>query len=309
MSAARRQGRLWLGAVLAVLLVAGCASRAAPTGRSASAGKMGSVVSSLQPTVAPDKAATVAAEELQAGSKRASGKAQRLPEAARGLRVPVLMYHEIGDGPNELYVSEKSFAAQMALLAQQGFHSVTVDQLYAAMMEGAPLPPKPVVITFDDGYASHYSRAFPVLKQHGFTGVFFVYIRAVGTANGMTWDQLREMQAQGMDIESHTVNHLDLAALSANPSRLRQEVEASRSALQAELGTAVEYFCYPAGRYNSKVLAAVKAAGYRAALTTKPGWVTPEQSPFEWHRVRVNRSDTLTSFAAKVGASLLRQSI
>lgn len=219
------------------------------------------------------------------------------------------MYHEIGDGPNELYVSEKNFAAQLASLADRGFQTVSLDQLYAAMTSGAPLPSKPVVLSFDDGYASHYAKAFPLLKQHGFTGVFFVYTRGVGTAGRVTWDQLREMRAAGMEIEDHTVNHVDLTVTSGNPDRLRQEVEASRSTLQAELGAPVEYFCYPAGRYNDKVLAAVKKAGYQAAVTTKPGWVTPRQSPMEWHRVRVNRSDTLKSFAAKVGAAAPQQPV
>lgn len=211
------------------------------------------------------------------------------------------MYHEVGDGPNELYVSEKNFADQLNLLAENGYHTITLDQLYAAMTRTASLPPKPVVLTFDDGYASHYSRAFPLLKQYGFTGVFFVYTRGVGGANRVTWEQLREMQAAGMEIESHTVSHVDLAAISVSPDRLRREIEGSRTTLQAELGVPVEYFCYPAGRYNDQVLKAVKKAGYKAALTTKPGWVTSHQSPLEWRRVRINRSDTLRSFAAKVG--------
>jgi len=219
-------------------------------------------------------------------------------------KAPVLMYHEIGDGQNELWVSEKNFEAQLAFLEERGYHSVTLPQLQAALEGRAELPSHPIVLTFDDGYSSHFSTAYPLLRKHGFSGVFFVYTSGVGRPNSVTWDQLREMQAAGMEIESHTVHHVDLAVASAHPDRLWRELADSRSTLQAELGAPVEYLCYPAGRYNAKVLEAARRVGYLAAFTTKPGWTTSAQDPLQWRRVRVNRSDTLTGFAAKVGAPI-----
>ncbi len=222
------------------------------------------------------------------------------PPPAR-VKVPVLMYHEIGDGPNELYVSVDSFAGQMDLLAKRGFTTVSLDQLYAALVQDGPLPEHPVVLTFDDGYQSAYEVVFPILKKHGFRGVFFVPTQSVGSRNRLTWDQLKEMQAGGMDIESHTEHHVDLEVISSDWTRLAQETSGARETLQSQLGTKVEYFCYPSGRYNDKVLEAVQAAGYKGAFTTKPGWTTSAQSPLEWRRIRINRSDSLAGFGSKLG--------
>ncbi|MGE5591648.1 MAG: polysaccharide deacetylase family protein [Bacillota bacterium] len=217
-------------------------------------------------------------------------------------RVPVLMYHEVGDGRNELWVSEKSFETQLSFLKEHGYQSLTLRQLQDGLAGQAPLPPRPVVLTFDDGYISHYRTVFPLLRKYGFSGVFFVYTDGVGRAGNVTWDQLREMQRGGMEIESHTVRHVDLAAASQRPDRLWDELSESRSTLQAELGVPVEYLCYPAGRFNDKVLQAARKAGYAAAFTTRPGWTDSAQDPMQWRRVRVNRSDTMSGFAAKVGA-------
>lgn len=224
-----------------------------------------------------------------------------IPDAAER-RVPVLMYHEVGDGRNELWVSEQNFEEQLSFLREHGYQSITLRQLQAGLEGRAALPPRPVVLTFDDGYSSHYRTVFPLLRKYGFSGVFFVYTAGVGRAGNVTWDQLREMQQGGMEIESHTVRHVDLTLASKRPDRLRDELAESRATLQAELGVPVEYLCYPAGRYNERVLQAARKAGYVAAFTTRPGWTAFDQDPMQWRRVRINKSDTLTSFAAKVGA-------
>ena len=221
--------------------------------------------------------------------------------APHRVSIPVLMYHEIGDGPNELYVSRESFTAQIALLAREGYSTISLDQLHAALTTGGPLPARPIVLTFDDGYESAYEVAFPTLAEHKFSGVFFIPTRTVGVRNRATWEQLQEMQAAGMDIESHTVNHLDLEAISSDWTKLIQETLGSREELHAQLGASAEYLCYPAGRYNAKVLEALKLSGFKGAFTTKPGWATSVQDPLEWHRVRISRSDDLSTFASKIG--------
>ncbi|MHB9145289.1 MAG: polysaccharide deacetylase family protein [Symbiobacteriia bacterium] len=285
--------RLYLGlALVAALTLAGCAGRVPQR-----AGPVPPVASAVASNGLGDPA-TVATS----GSTAIAGAAPLANiTAARGVRVPILMYHEIGDGPNELYVSEKSFAAQLDLLVSRGYQSITLDQLYEALQGKGDLPTHPIVLSFDDGYASAYHTAFPLLQQHGLTGVFFIYTRGVGNAGRVTWDELRQMKAQGMEIESHTISHLDLPRLSLQPQRLKDETAGSRANLQAELGTSVEYFCYPAGRYNAAVIQAVKDAGYKAALTTKPGFADSSQSPYEWRRVRISRSDSLGTFEAKLG--------
>lgn len=309
-----RSRRLTIYAYLGLALLTVLALSLAGCGRTAAeAPAVGVPIATPQPIAgSPSMTQAAAADDLgaipgsfraAAGSFNAAGGVATAADktVVVGPRIPVLMYHEIGDGPNELYVSEKSFAAQLDLLKSHGYQSITLDQLYDALQGKGTLPAHPVVFSFDDGYASAYQTAFPLLKQHGFTGVFFIYTRGVGTADRVTWDELREMQAQGMEIESHTMSHLDLPSLAGWPQRLRDETAGARAILQAQLGTSVEYFCYPAGRYNAAVIQAVKDAGYKAALTTKPGYADPSQSPYEWRRVRVNRSDSLATFAAKLG--------
>ena len=236
-----------------------------------------------------------------AGNESSAVAAPPPPPPSSRAKVPVLMYHEIGDGPNELYVKTDDFSAQMDLLAKKGFATISVDQLYAALVRDGPLPDRPIVLTFDDGYESVYKTVFPILKKYGFSGVFFVPTHAVGSHNRVTWDELKEMQNGGMDIESHSDTHVDLEVISGDWTRLARETGGARLALQSQLGTKVGYFCYPSGRYNEKVLEAIQAAGYKGAFTTKGGWTTSSQSPLEWRRVRINRSDALAGFASKLG--------
>lgn len=187
-----------------------------------------------------------------------------LPPPANG--VPVLMYHQIGGGPNDLCLPREEFAAQMRYLAQNGFHSVTLEQLHTAMFGGSGLPPHPVVLTFDDDSAGHYRTVFPLLAAHGFTGVFFIDTVGVGKPGRVTWDQLREMQAAGMQIGSHTETHVDLPGIGGR--RLAAETAGARARLEKELGVPVVDFSYPSGHYDKQTIRAVAGAGYRDAVTT-----------------------------------------
>lgn len=220
-----------------------------------------------------------------------------LPPPSNG--VPILMYHQIGSGPNDLYLPREEFAAQMRYLAENGFHTITLEQLHAAMSGGSGLPPHPVVLTFDDDSAGHYRTVFPLLAAHGFTAVFFIDTVGVGKPGRLTWDQLREMQAAGMQIGSHTETHVDLPGIGGR--RLAAETTGARTRLEKELGVPVADFSYPSGHYDKQTLRAVAGAGYRDAVTTHHGRVTPGRDPFQWPRVRINGSDTLREFAAKVG--------
>lgn len=307
---ARRAFTMWVSAVILALFLAACGRPAQPEAPNppvtpAAPGNVSPSVASAAGVASLPQIRGGAGEPVPVNAAGSTARAGQTESAAvSGARVPVLMYHEIGDGPNELYVSEKSLAEQLDLLARQGYHSLTLDQLYSVLTGEAPLPPRPVVFTFDDGYASAYSKAFPLLRRHGFTGVFFIYTNGVGAADRVTWDELREMKAAGMEIEAHSASHSDLSLLSRYPRRLQAETAGARATLEAQLGGPVEYFCYPAGRYNATVIQALQGAGYKAALTTKPGWTSSAQSPYEWRRVRINRSDSLAAFTAKLGAAL-----
>jgi peptidoglycan/xylan/chitin deacetylase (PgdA/CDA1 family) len=217
------------------------------------------------------------------------------------------MYHYVDASlnPTDPYaagntVSPEQFAAQMDYLAANGYHPVTLEQVYIAMAGLGSLPAKPVVLTFDDGWKDQYTVVFPILRSHDFVATFFVITGHVGLGHerSMSWDELREMEDQGMAIESHTVHHLDLRTLT--PVRLQSELTESRDNIWAMLGELPMAFAYPSGAYNQRVIAAVRAAGYRIAVTTHFGKILDPSHTFEWPRVRVTPYESLAVFAREL---------
>ncbi|HMO58937.1 MAG TPA: polysaccharide deacetylase family protein [Roseiflexaceae bacterium] len=167
----------------------------------------------------------------------------------------------------ELSVTPELFAQHMALLAEQGYQGVTVATLVHCM-RGEPIcPPQPVALSFDDGYADAFSAALPVLERYDFQATFYIVGDFVGQPGYMSWEQLAALHAAGMEIGAHSMSHPDLTRLDA--AELTRQVVASKQLLEERLGTTVESFCYPAGRYTSATIAAVQAAGYTSAVTTR----------------------------------------
>ena len=243
----------------------------------------------------------------EGASATAPGAVQPLPaqtsSAATALpNVPILMYHYVDDTPPDagpqaaaLTVSAAQFEAEMDYLADNGYHPVTLEDVFESMSGQQVLPSNPVAITFDDGGLDNYTVAFPILKRHGFRATFFVITGYVGGRLCMTWDQLRTMHAAGMAIESHTAAHSDLRRVDA--ALLATELEASRAALARELGEDARILSYPQGRYNRTVIAATRAAGYAGAVTTRLWWTQSSPSCFELQRTRVSPGESLAAFA------------
>lgn len=234
-----------------------------------------------------------------------SGLPASLPMSARPLRVPILMYHYVDSTPPKvgryaagLTVRTDEFEAQMNYLAANGYHTVTLDQIYASMAGGAGLPSRPVAVTFDDGEADNYTVAFPILRAHGFVATFFVITAFVGRANCLNWDQALLMQQAGMSIESHTVHHFDLATL--NSLQLASEMIESRRTIKSMLGADADVVAYPSGEKNALVEKAAQAAGYRMAVGTQPGYSLSPGSVFEWPRVRMSPGIGIKTFASIV---------
>jgi peptidoglycan/xylan/chitin deacetylase (PgdA/CDA1 family) len=202
--------------------------------------------------------------------------------------VPILMYHVLGRAPSsapypELFVPPGELAAQASWLAAHGYHAVTLGQVFAYWRRGIALPPKPIVFSFDDGYLSDYTVALPTLRRHHWPGVLNLLVENVTPGDLQPW-QVRRLLAAGWEIDSHTISHADLTTLDA--VQLREEVAGSRTRLRRMFGQPVRFFCYPAGRYDPQVVAAVKAAGYLGATTTDPGLARPSR-PFTLERIRV----------------------
>jgi peptidoglycan/xylan/chitin deacetylase (PgdA/CDA1 family) len=205
--------------------------------------------------------------------------------------VPVLMYHVIHSPPASvrypaLYVPPAEFDAQVAALKRAGYHGVTLDQVHSAWFKGTPLPRKPIVLSFDDGYRSQFAKAMPELRRVGWPGVLNLQIDLPPSQGGLTQGAVRAMMAAGWEVDAHTITHPDLTTLDA--AALQREVAGSRRIIQHRFGAPVNWFCYPAGRYDPTVEAVVKRAGFVGATTTLPGWATRSDDPYRLPRVRVN---------------------
>jgi len=192
-------------------------------------------------------------------------------EQARLARVPVIMYHDILPKKQVFFdVTPEELAQHLQLLQENGVTPISLNQLVTHLRTGLPLPKKPILLTFDDGYGGHYQYVYPLLKKYGYPAVFSIYTSNVGKNTGrthVTWDQLRQMVADPLvTIASHSVTHpLDLRPLSDN--QLLIEVMVSKRILESQLGIPIRYFTYPSGKYDERVATLIRKAGYEAALT------------------------------------------
>lgn len=217
---------------------------------------------------------------------------------ARDTSVPVLEYHVIGVPPapgsiTGLYVRPAAFRAQVAWLAAHGWHPVTLDRVLAHWRHGAALPRRPVVLTFDDGYAGDWRYALPVLRAHRWPAVLNLQI------GNLVPRRVRELLRAGWQLASHTFTHPDLTTVDA--ARLRREVLDSRLWLQNVFHVRVDTFCYPFGRYDAGVVDVVRAAGYAAAETERPGWASPRDGLLKLHRIRVTAGLGVAGLAGALG--------
>jgi peptidoglycan/xylan/chitin deacetylase (PgdA/CDA1 family) len=206
--------------------------------------------------------------------------------------VPVLMYHVINPPPAGapfpgLYVPADEFAAQMQALKAAGWRAVTMDQLEAYWTRGVPLGPgKPIVLTFDNGYASQYENALPVLKRLGWVGNENIQLSGLPPSQGgLTDAQVRGLIAAGWELDTQGISHADLITLDA--AQLKYQVATARRILQQRYDVPVNWFCYPSGHYDATVIAAVKAAGFAGSTTVIPGWASSSEDPYRLPRLRV----------------------
>jgi peptidoglycan/xylan/chitin deacetylase (PgdA/CDA1 family) len=214
--------------------------------------------------------------------------------------IPVLMYHSIGEEKNnDAVIAKERFAEQMAFLSSHNFTPISLDDLYAYLNGSGDLPPKPVVLTFDDGYRDTYEVAFPILKQYGFKSVLF--IPATFAGDRLSWQELREMKAAGMEIGSHSLTHQDLGDMTQ--AQQAAEIAKSKEILDSFLSQNTRYFCYPNSSYNQETLKLLKLHGYRLAVTIDSGWVKPGDEPFTLRRVWIGNSVDLAHFEERLSRS------
>ncbi len=223
------------------------------------------------------------------------------PHPAKTLSVPIFMFHHAGNAPpgadpvrRDLTVSAADLDAQMKYLKSAGYHPITQTQLFKALFMGGGLPSKPVLITFDDGYLDNFSQALPILVKYGFPATFYIISGRVGGRGYLSWEQIKVMEKDGMDIGSHTVNHQDLSIVSA--ADLKHELGDSAKDIGAHLGHPVYWFCYPSGRFNARVLQVENEDGYLLAATEKWGRKQSSDAPLALSRYRIRNTTGLEGF-------------
>ncbi|MDT8904046.1 polysaccharide deacetylase family protein [Anaeroselena agilis] len=202
--------------------------------------------------------------------------------------VPILSYHKVGDTEEAYSVAPADFERQMAYLADKGYTAITMADLFGRLTAGKPLPARPVVITFDDGYADNYYTALPIMAKYGMRATVFVVTDFLGERPYLTWDEVKALRAAGTEIGSHSLAHRALPELPAD-ERLR-DVAASKEGLEWRLDAPVRFFAYPFGRYDAASEEALQAVGYRAAVSTRLGLNNPGDDLYALKRINIPRS-------------------
>ncbi|HNT39947.1 MAG TPA: polysaccharide deacetylase family protein [Rubrivivax sp.] len=222
--------------------------------------------------------------------------------------VPVLCYHRLGRTASRMSVPPASFEAQMAWLVHNGYRVVRLSDLGEFLAGRKALPPRSVVLTFDDGYASFHRFAFPVLKKYGLPATLFVYTDFIGAGDAVSWAQLRELSASGLvDVQSHTKSHRNLVERLAGESEARYrlnldaEMSLSRELLQRRLpGLEVRHLAYPFGDADAVVTESARRNGYVLAATVVPGGNAFFAAPMMLRRTMIFGDTSLEDFKARL---------
>jgi peptidoglycan/xylan/chitin deacetylase (PgdA/CDA1 family) len=223
--------------------------------------------------------------------------------------VPIVTYHSVSAATDGFTVGEDAFAGALDALRSQGFHTVTFHEWLAHLEQGAPLPPNPIVLTFDDGYEDAYRTVLPALRARGMRGVFFVVTSLIGADEShrivrdedgirrryLIWPEVRALAAAGMEIGSHGLSHRRLADLTSK--EVRDELVRSKQQIEAALGRPVEIFAYPYNSVRRRIEPLVLDAGYRAAAA---GSVHGSADRFALYRIGVYRGTTTEALLAQL---------
>jgi len=229
--------------------------------------------------------------------------------------ISILMYHQVGHFPNmkehrATYCDLGRFRRQMKWLGLAGYSVISLDQAVSELRQNRHAEQKRVVLTFDDAYENFYENAFPILGEMGYPATVYAIAGMVGkkadwlAADGhhtprlMNAVQLRQVQASGITVGSHSFHHIRLAEQDSDT--IAQETTDSKAALEDILGAAVEHFCYPYGSHDRRCVQAVKAAGYATATTCQRAAATARFDPHALPRKAISFGDSLPGYWWKV---------
>jgi len=254
-------------------------------------------------------AATLPANCARSTKSAPSAATHRAPRRASGatktVELPILVYHIVrpsraGDSAavRAMAQTPETFDAQLAHLKESGYHAVGFHDLEAYFSSNTPLPAKPIIISFDDGWADQYRYAVPILQKYHDTATFFVTTNAIGHTSFLSWQNLKALIAAGMTIGDHSRSHPYLARI-ANAQRLWDEIHGSKEALEKELGVPVTEFAYPYGQYDRAIVALVQKAGFLSARADV--WRGSAQSADQLYELSaLNAPTTLSGFVKRL---------
>jgi peptidoglycan/xylan/chitin deacetylase (PgdA/CDA1 family) len=213
--------------------------------------------------------------------------------------VPILCYHRFSkDCESPLCLPVDLFKQQMRYLSENGYRVITFGQLIDFLEYREALPQKAVIISIDDGYRSTYDIAYPILKKYGFNATLFIYTDFIGASrNALTWRQINRMKADGFEIGSHTLSHIDLTRQKEGEDtqtymgRIEKELRESKQIIDKELGQNTILLAFPFGRYNPSVLEISKRLGYQVAVTVTRGGNPFFANPLTLKRTQVLKKD------------------
>ena len=225
---------------------------------------------------------------------------------ANQLFVPILMYHHIriNPQPNDpvwaaLNVSPDQLNEQFSYFASHGYHTITLDELTDALDGKISLPANPIILSFDDGYRTFYTNAFPLLKKYNLKAVQFVITQVVGIDAYLTWPQIIEMDHSGLvEFGAHTRHHPNLPDLSE--AAIVDEIQGSKSDLEQYLKKPVNWFAYPYGSYNAFIIQTVKDAGFKGAASTIYGTNQSKDVSYLFPRIMVDGRFTLDNIIKRI---------
>ncbi len=280
--------------VLAACLLAGCSglAPATPTAR---------IMPTAVPvtnTPPPTSTATASPTVTPTDAPPATPSPTWVAQGPGAVNVPILMYHHVEPSPVEspYRVSASKFEDEIRLLHDWQYTPISTTMLVRAITKGVSLPPRPIIITFDDANEDNYTIAFPIMKKYGFTGVLYLPYDYIGTPNYLTVDQVKEMISAGWEIGSHTLTH-PTAFLTLSDDQLRSEIVDSRAQLEDLFGVPVLTFAYPFGDASAAAIDYVHFAGYIAAMgATGFSWTQGKGNLFVLQRCEIKGSDDAKSF-------------
>lgn len=202
---------------------------------------------------------------------------------------PVLEYHMVDpEDPPDGYVYNvppKEFRAQLDYLRQEGYTTITMLEFMKAKKGKMELPEKPIVLTFDDGYENNYTHMLPILEEYGMKATIYMATNSIGLPGYLTWEELREMQDRGIEIGSHTANHLPLTKLT--PEEQDEEVRLSKLLMEWNGIRTVFSFSYPNGEYDAAMPELLRKNEYLTAVTGDAGLNGFETNPYLMQRVNI----------------------